>query len=267
MSKIRIIETRQVDLAGEPGNSGIYWTGATPAQGDIDIDNDSVLIPALKFTADLTEIASQVLGRQVSCLSPVTLHGIRIGIRPVDDIVDNDESAFFAGEFRFQHYTPHVQKALSLASRMEKEIESHEVDGDSFLLSTDTDYSGLRFGISESGEIRYQTEGWPAGGDYTWIGIRNAYNAMTQPVQSNALFEGRCGEMGGVQWICALASGIGTGDSPPMGGDSADWYSGILRHEILPIMQGSVQYSSGDEEGTIDDDYRVQVSLDFSVEV
>ena len=267
MAKMRIIETRMVELAGEPGSSGIYWTGDTPAQGDIDTDNDGVMIPALKFTADLTDIASTVLGRQVSMTSPVILHGLRIGLRPVDDVVDNDESAFFAGEFRFQHYTPHVQKALSLASRMEREIESEQVDSDSYLLSTDKDYSGLRFGISEEGEIRYQTDGWPNGGDYTWLKIRDAYNAMTAPDQSNALFTGRCGEFGGIQWIAALASGIGQGDSPPPGGDSADWYSGNLRHEILPLIQGLVLYSSGDEEGTVDDDYRLVMTVDFSVEV
>lgn len=108
MGKMRIIETRQVSLASEAGNQGIYWTGALPAGGDIDIDNDGVMVPVRTFVADLSEIASQVLGRQVNMTSPVILHGIQVGIRPSDDVTDNDESAFFAGELRFQHYTPHV---------------------------------------------------------------------------------------------------------------------------------------------------------------
>jgi hypothetical protein len=266
MAKMRIMETRQVSLQGESGNQGIYWTGDPPSSGDIDIDNDGVYNPALTFIADLSEIASQVLGRQVSMTSPVVLHGIQIGIRPVDDVADNDESAFFAGEFRFQHYTSHVQKALSLARQMEKFSEGGELDADSFFLSTTQDYSGLRYGLDFNNEIRFQTAGWPAGGDYTWTKIRDAYNAMTAPVQDNALFAGRCGELGGTQWVCSLASGVGVGDSPPPGGASADWQV-QTRQEILPFVQGLIRFSSSDEDGAVDDDYRVWVTVDYSVEV
>lgn len=243
----------------------MYWTGNVPSLGDIDIDNDGVFLPAFTFLIDCSELASQVLGRQISMTKPITIHGIRIGIRPVDDVSDNDESAFFAGEFRWQHYTPHVQKALALAVQMEKFAEGGEVDADSFFLSTTQDYSGLRYGLVYDNEIRFQTAGWPAGGDYTWTKIRNAYNAMTEPAQDNALFAGRVGELGGAQWVCGLASGVGTGDSPPLGGN-ADWEMST-RQEILPIIQGIVQFSSGDEVGAVDDDYAVYCTVDFSVEV
>ena len=149
---------------------------------------------------------------------------------------------------------------------MEKWAEGGEIDSDSFFLSTEKDYSGLRFGLDYDNEIRFQTNGWPAGGDYTWVKIREAYNAMTAPSQANALFDGRCGELGGTQFVCALASGVGVGDSPPPGGNAAD-YMLVTRQEILPLVQGIIRFSSGDEEGTIDDDYRVWVTLDYSVEV
>lgn len=261
----RIIETREVELNG--GNSGIIWsqTAGEPAAGDIDIDNDGVVAPSHQFIADLSQIASSVLGRQVSMMRPVILHGVSIGIRPVDDVTDNDESAFFGGRLFFYPATDHRLEALGLARRVENLIESQEVDTDSFLLSTEVDYSGFRYGWDLDNQVKYQTAGYPGGGDWKITQIFSAYNLMTAPDQANALFTGRVGEAMGMQWVCALASGVGTGDSPPPGGHSADWIRSSLRHEILPIMKGTVEYSSSDEEGAVDDDYTVHVELDFSV--
>ena len=35
---------------------------------------------------------------------------------------------------------------------------------------------------------------------------------------------------------------------------------------VLPLLLGRVNYSSGDEDGGIDDDYRVEVSIEFTPE-
>lgn len=265
MAKRRVVASRRVRPNGIPG--GASWIESEPAAGDIDIDNDGVFNPTLQFVVDISEIASSILGRQVSMTRSVTLNAIGIGVRPVDDVTDNDESAFFAGRFQFYPATDHGKKALGLAARMEREIESHEVDGDSYLLSDDQDYSGLRLGWTDtpSNQVLYQTNGWPNGGEYTYSKVFSAYNAMTVPPQSNALFSGRAPEPMSVQWVCALASGIGAGDSPPPGGQSADWNL-QTRVEIFPLLRGLVEYSSGDEDGLVDDDYYVHVYVDFTVE-
>lgn len=265
MASRRIVVSRRVRPNAD--NQGAVWIEGEPALGDIDIDNDGVFNPAFQFLIDLSHIASSVLGRQVSMTRSVVLNGIGIGVRPVDDITDNDESAFFAGRFQMYPATSHGKKALSLAARMEREIESHEVDADSYLLSSDTDYSGLRLGWTDNPEpqVLYQTNGWPTGGDYTYGKVFDAYNSMTQVPQSNALFNGRAPAPMSMQWVCALASGIGSGDSPPYGGDSADWNIST-RTEIFPLIRGLVEYSSGDEEGAVDDDYYVHVYVDFTVE-
>lgn len=268
MAKRRIIERATVNLQDAEEKSGAYWV-MHPAMGDIDIDNDGVFPNPYTWVVDLSEIASKILGRQVSMMNSVTLHGIQIGIRPVDDITDNDESAFFAGGIFFHPATPHKMKALRLASKLEKAIEGQQVDSDSFFLSTESDYSGLRYGwsnVNNMSNVRYQTAGWPNGGYYNLTNIFNAYNDMHPSTKTNSLWAGRAGEAMGTQWICALASGIGQGDSPPYGGDTADWHSPVLRHEILPLLYGNVRYSSGDEEGAVDDDYIITVTVDFSVE-
>lgn len=265
MASRRIVVSRRVRPNAD--NQGVVWIEGEPAAGDIDIDNDGVFAPPFQFLIDLSHVASSVLGRQVSMTRSIVLNGLGIGVRPVDDITDNDESAFFAGRFQMYPATSHGKKALALAAKMEREIESHEVDGDSFLLSTDKDYSGLRLGWTETPnpQILHQTNGWPNGGSYTYGKVFAAYNAMTAPCQSNALFTGRAPDPMSMQWVCALASGIGQGDSPPPGGQSADWNLST-RTEIFPLIRGLVEYSSGDEDGTVDDDYYVHVYMDFTVE-
>lgn len=273
MAKRRIIRTTEIvlsdTLSEDQYGFGGYWIDLQPASGDIDIDNDGVMSPARTFLVDLSEIASRVLGRQMSMVKGVTLNGLAIGIRPVDDAVDNDESAFFAGKFQFYPDTDHAYKALSLARRMEEHIEGDEIDADSFFLSTETDYKGLRLGWTDDPmpQVRWQTQGWPVGpGGYTYERIFTAYNQMTQVPQENAMFDGRAPEPMTCQWICALASGIGDGDSPPWGGRSADWQSNPLRHSIFPLIRGAVEFSSLDETGAVDDDYTVHVTVDFTVE-
>lgn len=268
MAKRRICATRQVRTNGTFGfGGGAQWIEDQPAQGDIDADNDSVMNPALQFVVDLSEIASHVLGRQISMTRGVTIHSLGVAIRPVDDITDNDESAFFAGRIQAYPVTSHALKALSLARQMEKFIEGPQMDSDSFFLSTDKDYLGLRLGWTTSPEsqIKHQTQGWPEGGNYTYSRVFTAYDQMTASDHSNALWNGRSPNPVSWHWVSALASGIGQGDSPPPGGNGADWQQDT-RIEVFPLLRGLVEFSSGDEEGTVDDDYTVHIHVEFTVE-
>lgn len=248
------------------GGSFAKWSVNPPAANDIDIDNDGVISPAPGFEVDLSSIASFVLGRQVSMMSAVKLHRLSVGIRPVDDITDNDESAFFAGHIWWTPPTDHAKKALSLARAMEKAQESTVFDGDSFLLSDENDYTGYRYSYLTSGTTQYQTVSGIGGYDHTLIDLETAYDAMTAVPQNNALFNGRFPGECSVAWIAALASGVGASHSPPPGGNSADW-TVQMNHLALPILRGEVSFSSGDEEGTVDDDYHLWVDVDFTVDV
>lgn len=267
MAKRRICATRQVRLAGFGAGGGATWIEDTPLNGDIDIDNDGVLNPALQFVVDLSEIGSHILGRQVSMTRGVTIHNLGISIRPVDDVTDNAESAFFAGRFQAYPVTDHALKALSLARQMDKFLEGPQLDADSFFLSTEQDYAGMRLAWTDDpvDQIKFPTAGWPNGGNYTFGKVFGAYDDMTNPVQTNALFDGRAPSPVSWHWVCALASGIGQGDSPPYGGNSADWNM-ETRVDVFPLLRGLVEFSSGDEEGPVDDDYTVHVFVDFSVE-
>jgi len=265
--KVKKVEDRDITTA----DSGAVWIGSAPTFGDIDIDNDGVISGGgYEFLIDLSEATSQILGRQASMMASYKVHSISIGIRPVDDVVDNDESAFFAGRYLFFPYTEHGEKMMKLARSVEKANEDQDIDSDSWLLSTDKDYRGMRFGWNGDNQVAYQTaesiSGY-GGSEWDLANLKVVYNLQTAPNQSNALFNGRAPSWMSHSWIAALASGMGTGDSPPYGGSSAD-DTCILNTEILGgLIKGNITYSSSDEDGVVDDDYIVMVSVVWTPEV
>lgn len=245
------------------GGNYAYWTFNPPALDDIDADNDSVMTPSHQFEVDLSKIASEVLGRQSSMTSTCRIHQITVGIRPVDDVDDNDESTSFAGRIWWKPPTDHVKQGLQLMRKMERASEEDAYDSDSFFLSSDKDYSGLRYSYNFDGAIDHQTASSVTGWDHTLLDLRTAYNTMTAPDQSNALFDGRFGGDCNLMWNCSWATGVGAGDSPPKSDDDTH----VMNHLALPILRGAVEYSSGDEVGAVDDDYYLWVDIDFTPEL
>lgn len=244
--------------------NGFTWTSNEPSNNDIDADNDGVMNPSHQFIVSLSDIAGSILGYQASMMASYKIHRVRVGIRPVDDVVDNDAQTQFAGDLCFHPCTEHGKKALQMARKVEKAKEATEVDADSLFLTTDNDYSGFRYGWSNvnSGGVAHKTANGVAGMGADWYlsEIFSAYNAATAPVQSNAIFGGRAPEESRLGWSCGFDAGLA-------GGLSAQTdFQVNTSVEILPIILGRVLYSSGDEEGLVDDDYHVEVEIEFTPE-
>lgn len=252
--------------------SGGVWIGNKPLFGDIDIDNDSVMTPSFQFLIDLSAATSGIEGRQASMFAGYKVHSISVGIRPVDDSFDNDESAFFAGRVAWYPVTEHAKKMTSLMRQVEKATEDSQIDADSFLLSTETDYRGMRYGWNGQDQVQHQTdENIDGYGDFgtQWElhSLREVYNAQTAVPQTNALFDGRAPSYCSASWVAALASGIGEGDSPPHGGNTADHHLPINCEVLGGLIYGNVAFSSGNETGTHDDDYDVHITVNWTPEV
>lgn len=248
-------------------NEGFAWTHNIPAESDIDADNDGVMNPNPQFIVDLSELAGSILGYQASMMSAYKIHRIGIGIRPVDDVNDNDSQTMFAGDIVMYPATEHAKKALQLARKVEKADEASQIDADSLFLSDDVDYSGFRYGWStvNAGGVAHKTGNSIAGMASEWYlsEIFAAYDNMTEPQQSNALFGGRAPENMATKWICAF--NMGTDDGQAMVGAASDWNCNHSL-EVLPLLLGRVNYSSGDEDGLIDDDWRLEVEIEFTPE-
>lgn len=245
-------------------NEGFTWTNNEPAFGDIDADNDGVMNPEPQFVIDLSQLAGSKLGYQASMMAAYKIHRIQVGIRPVDDGVDNSEQTLFGGELFAYPATDHAKKALGLARKVEKAKEASEVDADSLFLTTENDYAGFRYGWSNvnSGGVEFTTANGVTGmaGDWYLSEIFAAYDLATEPKQANALFGGRAPEQVHVPWVCGWDMGHAGALSAAL--DFQSHHS----LEVLPLLLGSVNYSSGDEPGAVDDDYYLQVTVEFTPE-
>lgn len=260
---------------GEVGfTDGMKWIYNPPAGGDFDADNDGVMSTVHGGLIDLSHCASRMLGQQVPQSATFTIRSIRMMLRNVDDIDDNDEGNWFSGTVRWYYPTKHRLNALSLAREAEKFSEGAQYDGDSYFLRNDNDYRGLRVGWMNSlvgieDQVAYQTsENFPDidGVDWNLSEIFSIYNQMHPIVKDNALTTGRAGnDACKLLYTVANASGIGAGDAPAV---LTDWNSGLLNAPCLAgLVYFTVADSGGDEAGSVDDDYRMMISIEFDVGV
>lgn len=250
--------------------TGIWWASNAPAADDIDADNEGVMNPPPEFIIDLSRLAGRALGYQANMMSKYKVHGIKVAIRPVDDAYDNDSETAFAGIIDYFPATKHGIKALQLARRVEKATEAQKIDADSLFLSTEQDYSGFRYGWAASQQVSapvaYSTACSVTSMPDTWDmdTIFNLYDGMTAPCKENALFGGRAPEQCSLMWSAAWSTL--SEDSENDGGLIKD-HDSKYSITCFPLLRGLVKYSSGDEAGGIDDDYRLWVEVDFTAEV
>lgn len=266
---VRLYATGTVGIS-----DGMKWIVNAPTNDDFDADNDGVMSTVHGGLIDLSHLASRMLGQQVPQSATYTIRSIRMMLRNVDDIDDNDESQWFSGTLRWYYPTKHRLEALSLARSAEKWAEGKQYDGDSFFLRTDNDYRGMRFGWTNSDigiadQVAYQTsEDFDniTGVDWNLYEIFSIYNDMHPLTAANALTTGRAGnDACKILYTVANASGIGSGDAPAV---LTDFNSGLLNAPCLAgLVYFTVADSGGDEAGAVDDDYQMVVSIEFDVGV
>jgi len=252
--------------------NGMKWIYNTPSDGDIDADNDGAMNVVHGGLIDLSDLSSQLLGQQVSQHAKYTVRRILISLRNVDDAVDNDESTYFKGDVQMYYPSQHKLNALSLTRAAEKARESTEVDADSFFLSSENDYAGIRFGWEEdtpgnweSNQVRFQTsESFTSvpGTQWNLNQIFRIYDQMNPATKNNSLWAGRSGMW--PQKITWAASNAMTGQ-PAL---ASDWNSGHIGMKCLAgLIYLTVSDSAGNESGTTDDDYKLRVTVEYDVGV
>lgn len=253
--------------------TGFKWIEDAPSGGDFDADNDGVMDPVHVGLIDLSDISSQILGQQVSQTAKYKIRSIRMMLRNVDDIDDNDEGNWFSGTLRWHQPTAHKLNALALARDAEKWAEGKQFDGDSFFLRTDDDYRGMRFGWSwdgnEGDQVRFQTaEDFTniTGSEWNLEETLSIYNMMHPATKDNSLFTGRGGSSTcKMLYTVANASGIGSGDAPAV---LTDFNSGPMSAEcLMGLISFTVADSGGDESGATDDDYKMIITVEYDVGV
>ena len=224
---------------------------------------------------DLSAVASYQLGRQVPQSAKYILRGVTISYRPQDDnllTAENEDEGFFSGKLKWYADTDHGREALSLARQVEQHQEKGAVDLDSFLLSTDKDYSAMRFSWSDDGDVLYPTQCFTFGaGVWTLGALESVYNSMTEPCQSNALFNGRFPGRQAIGWTATFSAGRGDQNHAQVN-NNPDFHKEGLYHEILAgLLSCTVEHSSirqWAEDGVFDmfaDDLQWYIGLDYEV--
>jgi len=225
---------------------------------------------------DLSSVASYQLGRQVPQSATYTLRGITIAYRPHDDTTttfENESDAMFAGKVKWYSVTDHAKEMLSLVRQVEQASEEDQVDLDSFLLSTDTDYKALRMNWSSDGDVQYATQlsselaADLAPNNYWALSqVVQVYNGMTQVPQTNAMFNGRAPGRQAIGWSATTTSGAdGLGNANI--GHHQDFVAQGLYHEILAgLLSITVEHSSiASQQGLVEDDYQWYIGIDYEV--
>lgn len=200
--------------AATPGAGNSEWCQFVigGAAGDIQIDNDGEMANT-QILVDLSAALSTRLGKQMSQMSVYRISHIQIRLVNVNDGLDNESGANFGGRIHWFTPSKHRMDAMKIARTLERKAESIEVDADSFLLSTDKDYSGIRFdwdGGDYAGHTRHATsENFTGLVGSTWDleELFDVYQDMKMPATdapSNYLwYDGRCGSTEQIGWTAS----------------------------------------------------------------
>lgn len=247
------------------------WVSWIDGGNSLSIDNDGIM-PHTRIIIDLSHAMSRVLGRQMSMMSTYKLEYISINLVNVDDIDDNDSGAEFSGSIQWYTPTAHRINAMQLARAIEKHNETDIVDGDSWLLSNDKDYSGIRFNWDTDNQVAHATPEAIVGLSGSQWDIQELFANYAimegPPTQSNALWLGRHGRTDGMKFTTAYQNNMIDTDginSTVYSPRSDQWTAENINAEVLSgLMVINVDNSNTTDPQTVDDDYHVEITIGVS---
>lgn len=147
-----------------------------PPGGTLQLDNDGEIKPKFRAICDISHGLSTVLGKQLPMTATYRVTGFHLGIRPVDDLLSDDNEADAAGQFggsvRWITPTKHRVNAIKEARKVSKEMAI--IDSKTATASNDqgenighkswldpsagqADYKGFRFGYRTETDVIYPT--------------------------------------------------------------------------------------------------------------
>lgn len=259
-----------------------------PSGGTIDLDNDGEIKPAFRCIADLSHGLSQVLGKQLNMTSVYRVVGIQIGIRPVDDLNDNNQASMgqFGGRVKMITPTKHRVDAIQAARQLEKMVNQDNIEkgsttdvSPSIFGVAEKSYQGFRFGYRTEVDVLYpNTEEFTGvgsaveGGASSWclfdddgaLGIMSSYNEYIDGEdnsKSRALWDNRIGRFTatGIPWMAAWNNDE---VSTPVQGD---WYWQAPAGTHIDCLGGlllfDVNFSPVEAGGFVDDDYYLEIGI------
>lgn len=258
-----------ITRAASPNSSDwCKWIENDDGNHTIDIDADGVFTQQNRVLIDLSQALSQVLGRQMSMFSTYEVEYIRIELLNEDDANDNDSGACFSGTGYYWAPSKHRIDAMQLMRQVEAVDESGEIDGDSFLLSLDRDYKGMRFNWDGDGQVHHATQedfASLAGTYWDLNELMQVYGTMQQQGNeySNALWDTRTGVHNSFGFSVSYSNDLANTPEPAIHDPKSLPFE--LNHPISVlgglIMLDFTHSSTDSPINVVDDDYLVQVTV------
>lgn len=255
----------------------LEWIANDDGNDTIDADADGVFTQDNKILIDLSHALSIRLGRQMSMMSTYKVNYIRIELLNKDDANDNDSGLCVSGVGHYYSPTKHRINALQLARQVEQASESVQVDGDSFLLSTDKDYQGLRFNWDADGQVHHATsEAFSnlSGNEWDLNELFDVYGDMQGDLDyGNSLWSSRTGYPNNFGFAVSFTNDLANFDvteptnlNPPNIHDPKSLAFELQPSKPLEVLGGlmmlNITHSSGDSPiNSVDDDYLVRVTV------
>lgn len=265
-------------MSGTPSPGIKLIEGSWP----VDIDADGVLegtSNSRKIVIDLSECLGYRLGKQIPMTANFRINYLRIGLRNVDDLVDNNGPNYFAGEWEWYAPNKHRIDGVQAWRMLEKKLEEDDTDGEGLFIRNEDRYRGLRFGWLASTDISFATQGAPAGPlptGYALAPMLAYYNQGLKnegiPTAANAIWDRNVGRSSRMGWSASVTNGEFIDqltDNDPVNVASIKDYEWVAPsgHNI-EVMGGllvlSVTHSNTDTVQSIDDDFDFQIDIGVS---
>jgi len=249
---------------------GIYWMENDDASSDvIDVDADGVFTSQNTILVDISKLLSMNLGRQMSMMSTYKVDYIELQLLNDDDANDNDSGASFSGQCIYWSPTQHRIDAMQLARQVEKMDESAQIDGDSFLLATESDYLGMRFNWNDDDQIEHPTSeafALLSGTQWDLTELFDTYGQILgHTVKSNPLWERRTGGADKIGFTLNYWNNTNGGVDQTHQPQSTPWRFDRAVEVLGGLMAFNFTHSSTDSPiNVIDDDYKVMVTIGVS---
>ena len=267
---MRHMVSRIAGAESDNGFSGIHWMYNDNINGDtIDGDADGRFTSGNTILVDLSNLLSAKLGRQMSQMSTYKVDYISVEMVNADGFTldnDNESGLEVNGQILYWSPTNHRVDAMQLARQLELTTESTQLDADSFLLSTEKDYSGMRFNWSADGQVKFATvENFTElqGTEWDLLELFQIYgNMQGGPQQGNALWNTRTGGLEKLGFTTSYSNYTRLTTANIFDPKSNQFVFDKEIDVLAGLLAIDFTHSSVDSSlNTVDDDYQIRVTV------
>lgn len=219
---LHVVSTTVTNDVDDAEYRGAAWgVLPDPSGRDLSPDADGVYIDENAIVVDLSHMLSRTLGKQMPMTGTYRIKGIKIGLKNVDDLIDDNDRGMLAYGYIYTHgETKHKIDALQAARFVERHSEIGQTDGDSEIFVSDAGsphYRGMRYGWNGANQVAHQTQCSVSdyntvSGSTTWnmVDLFDIYeNGLDQPDEKdNALWTQRTGGPNLMRFSCDIQNAM-----------------------------------------------------------